>query len=88
MTVFCAHRQEPNWQPENGRARHVVAVEGTTYWVETDGPPPEIGELRRVVGLDPNPGPPPADRDAMLAAMASEIDTLKAAIAKLRDGYL
>ena len=79
MAVICAHRQEPNWQPEDGRTRYVVDHDGGRYWVETDGPSPDIAELRRVLGLDPNPGPAPLDA----AALAAEVAALKAALATL-----
>jgi hypothetical protein len=52
MAVLCAYKQEPSWTPSVDRVRHVADLEGVTYWVETDGPPPDPVELRRVLGLD------------------------------------
>lgn len=67
--VIAVHRQEPNW-PED-RPRHRLEIGGVVYWVETDGrTPPDVGEVRRIVGLDPTPQEPQAPVADPLAALA------------------
>lgn len=65
MTVLAIHRAPPTWAPSPARAHHVLVIDGETYWVETDGPPPDETEARHVLF-----GAPPGEAEYGAAVQA------------------
>lgn len=49
MTILAIHRQAPNWPADPQRPIVQVEHAGSTYWVETNGPAPNAGEIQAVL---------------------------------------
>lgn len=73
MTICAIYREPPAWEPPAGRAHYEIVIDGETYWVETDGPPPDETEARHVLF-----GAPPGEAEYGAAIQAHVEATARA----------